>query len=228
MPINVTCPGCHKRFTVSEKFAGKEGPCPKCKTKIKIPEADEQVVVHAPENFGPKTRTGEAVLKPITRTETVVSRMTWIAAALFVLAVIGTAWWLRSPGAEQPLWLLATGSLVLAFPISRLGYAFLRDDELEPYVGNELWIRVGIASLLYALTWAAITWLPVAAGMDELVHYEAGIFLSIIAAAGTSVAYLTLDLDMTAAFLHYAFYLVVTILLRLLMGLPPLPVQVTF
>ena len=29
MPIRVTCTGCHARFDVSEKFAGKEGPVPK-------------------------------------------------------------------------------------------------------------------------------------------------------------------------------------------------------
>ena len=27
----------HTRFKVSDKFAGQEGPCPKCKAKIKIP-----------------------------------------------------------------------------------------------------------------------------------------------------------------------------------------------
>ena len=30
MAITVTCPGCHKKFVVSEKFAGKSGPCKYC------------------------------------------------------------------------------------------------------------------------------------------------------------------------------------------------------
>jgi len=67
--IRVTCAKCHTRFNVSEKFAGKEGPCPKCKTKIKIPAKTDEVVVHEPEMSGPKTRTGESVLKPIRRKE---------------------------------------------------------------------------------------------------------------------------------------------------------------
>ncbi|MEC8508925.1 MAG: MJ0042-type zinc finger domain-containing protein, partial [Planctomycetota bacterium] len=34
MSIRVTCPGCHARFNVSDQFAGKSGPCPKCKKTI--------------------------------------------------------------------------------------------------------------------------------------------------------------------------------------------------
>src|SRR6476661_3159539 len=30
MAIAVVCPSCHARFQVQDKFAGKEGPCPKC------------------------------------------------------------------------------------------------------------------------------------------------------------------------------------------------------
>ena len=35
MAIDVTCPSCHTRFQVSDKFAGKSGPCPKCKNTIR-------------------------------------------------------------------------------------------------------------------------------------------------------------------------------------------------
>src|SRR5437763_17163113 len=69
MAIDVTCPSCHTRFQVSEKFAGKSGPCPKCKTTIKIPEKKDEVVIHAPEVSGPKDSKGQAVLKPISRVE---------------------------------------------------------------------------------------------------------------------------------------------------------------
>ena len=37
MPISVVCPGCKARFNVSDKFAGKKGPCPKCKTVLTVP-----------------------------------------------------------------------------------------------------------------------------------------------------------------------------------------------
>ena len=45
MPIQVTCPKCFTRFSVSEKFAGKKGPCPKCKSEITVPDVGEEVVV---------------------------------------------------------------------------------------------------------------------------------------------------------------------------------------
>jgi hypothetical protein len=40
MPIAVSCPTCKASFKVSDQFAGKQGPCPKCKTPIKIPKAE--------------------------------------------------------------------------------------------------------------------------------------------------------------------------------------------
>jgi predicted Zn finger-like uncharacterized protein len=72
MPIQVVCPSCHARFSVSEKFAGKKGPCPKCKTVIQVPEATEEIKIHAPEQSeaGAKGTGGRHVLKPIERKET--------------------------------------------------------------------------------------------------------------------------------------------------------------
>src|SRR5690242_13692422 len=49
--IAVVCPSCHARFQVSEKFAGKEGPCPKCKQKITVPALGEEVKIHGPEEY---------------------------------------------------------------------------------------------------------------------------------------------------------------------------------
>jgi len=37
MPISVVCNTCNSGFTVSDKFAGKTGPCPKCKSPVKVP-----------------------------------------------------------------------------------------------------------------------------------------------------------------------------------------------
>ncbi len=69
MAILVVCPGCKKSFNVDDKFAGKTGPCPKCKTKITIPEKKAEVKIHAPDEFsgGGKGVTGKLVLKPIAR-----------------------------------------------------------------------------------------------------------------------------------------------------------------
>ena len=73
MPISVVCPGCKARFNVSDKFAGKKGPCPKCKTVLTVPAAPaEEVKIHVPEEYasGGKDSKGRLVGKPIPRTET--------------------------------------------------------------------------------------------------------------------------------------------------------------
>jgi len=124
MPIPVVCPGCKKSFNVSDKFAGKQGPCPQCKTIIKVPAKAEQVVVHAPEGFGPKDTKGRAVLKPIARKETKVSpRLTAIVAGAIVTVLVAT-WMFRSPTGDVPTLLLVFGALILAPPrTSRGGWA---------------------------------------------------------------------------------------------------------
>ena len=69
MAIDVTCAACKTRFQVSDKFAGKQGPCPKCKAIITVPSKKDEVVIHVPES-GPKDSKGVLVLKPLTRKET--------------------------------------------------------------------------------------------------------------------------------------------------------------
>src|SRR5262245_13698414 len=108
MPIDITCPGCKTRFQVSEQFAGKKGPCPKCKTVITIPTLAEKVVVHAPESFGPKDSAGKAVLKPITRTETKLSIPFIVSIVVGVLGVMIGAIVVRSqhPGTDALRYIL--------------------------------------------------------------------------------------------------------------------------
>src|SRR5437016_617549 len=88
MAIDVTCPSCFARFQVSDKFAGKSGPCPKCKKTIKVPEKKDEIVIHAPEVSGPKDTTGVAVLKPLTRKETRLSTMQIVAIVGSVVGVV--------------------------------------------------------------------------------------------------------------------------------------------
>ena len=72
MSIIVVCPGCRKSFKVSDKFAGKSGPCPNCKRTLEVPEKTQEVKVHAPEQFagGGRSTTGKLVLKPVAYTPT--------------------------------------------------------------------------------------------------------------------------------------------------------------
>src|SRR5664280_2030892 len=67
MSITVVCPGCRKSFQVSDKFAGKSGPCPNCKRKLQVPLKTEEVKVHTPEAFagGGRSTSGKLVIKPV-------------------------------------------------------------------------------------------------------------------------------------------------------------------
>src|SRR5882672_3989576 len=99
MPITVLCPGCKARFSVSEKFAGKKGPCPKCKTVITVPEVmAEEVKIHVPELFasGGKDSKGRAVSKPILREETKLKPVATAAAAAAAIVVFAIAFALRA------------------------------------------------------------------------------------------------------------------------------------
>ena len=130
MPIRVTCNKCHTRFNVSEKFAGKEGPCPKCKTVIKVPERQE-VVIAVPDD-APKDSAGRSLIKPITRKET---KLTSVQITLIAVSIIGyllAALILRVMNdgdiSKYPWWLNYLAAIVIAPPIVYSAYTFLRDQ----------------------------------------------------------------------------------------------------
>lgn len=224
MAIDVTCPGCKTRFQVSEKFAGKQGPCPKCKFVIKIPELKDQVVIHTPELEGPKDSKGQLVLKPIARKETRLSAVQIVAIVGVVIAILLVALTLRInyakvPDHEFPLVILIGGSILLAPLLSFGGYTFLRDSELEPYRGTELILRLIPTSIIYpglwGLFWLVFGYLEI---QPELLHY--GIAIPIVVAIGAFAAHLSLDLEPAQAAFHCAMYLGATVILRMIMGIP--------
>ena len=220
MPISVVCPGCKKRFSVSEKFAGQEGPCPKCKEKIKIPELADQVVVHAPEDAGPKDAKGRATSKPILREETKFSPKVAAGIAGGVVLVLVMAIILR--GNANPV-ILILGSLLLGPPVVLGGYSFLRNDELEPYVGKELLVRALACGAAYAFLWLVYWWVPSEYGLG----LEGGLqltqllyILPPLVMAGGFAAFASLDLDYSMGLVHYGFYLLITAALCFIMGVP--------
>lgn len=234
MPIAIICPGCHSRFQVSEKFGGKQGPCPKCKTIINIPKASEQVKIAEPETYGgAKDTKGKLVLKPIEREETHLSPNAAVAIGAVCVVTLGLAWMIgrAAPPVESetgavanalpdvsPM-ILGLGAVLLAPPLVLAGYSFLRDDELEPYRGKSLWIRASLCAVVYAALWGVYYFL-------NQHHYLTGPQVWLFAGppffvVGGAAAYAALDLEFGSAVLHYAFYLGVTIVLRLVMGLPP-------
>ena len=164
MPLTVICPGCHSRFQVSEKFAGKQGPCPKCKKVITIPKLEEQVQIHVPEPVatGGKTSTGQPILKPIARTETNLSPVMIASIVGSVVGVLAVAFVLGKSFESGPPWpVAALGALILSPVLAFAGYTFLRNDDLEPYRGRELLVRAAICGTVYAALWGAYALVPV-------------------------------------------------------------------
>lgn len=226
MAIAVVCPSCRARFQVSEKFAGKEGPCPKCKGKIKVPALDEQVVIHAPEEFAGagKDSKGRPVLKPIARVETKAHPVLITGVIVGAIATLAIAWVIGQSklDASTQTVVLAIGAVVLAPPLVVGTYSFLRDQELEPYSGKSLFIRTAICSAAYAALWAAIWGLKIAFSMESqsLTAVNFAMLATPPIVIGSLVALGTLDLDFGSGFMHYSCYLLVTVLLRLIMNLP--------
>jgi hypothetical protein len=222
MAIDVTCTGCKTRFQVSEKFAGKKGPCPKCKTIITIPAKKDEVVIHAPEVTGPKDSKGKAVSQPIFREEVRLSRPVIIGIVGAVLGVLLVAFMLRLafPGGKVPEVITIVGAFLLAPPLAFAGYTFLRDDELAPHRGQTLLLRLIAPSLVYPLIWG-LYWLIVSYLQIDLP--PGLIFMSAVTPAAIAIGAVTaqasLDLELGQGALHYALYLTTTVILRLIMGM---------
>jgi len=267
MAIDVTCASCKTRFQVSDKFAGKQGPCPKCKTIITVPSKKDEVVIHVPES-GPKDSKGQLVLKPIARKETRLTPVNIgiIVGSVIVLLVFALALRITyhdellpqpasangtkanppetndgTPKADDkktaaqdgdpaeaasihvPLSLqviLGLGAILLGPAIAFAGYTFLRNDELEPYRGLALWLRLAIFALAYpalwGVYWAVFGYLGVNPPLLAL-----AVVVPLLLAAGAFAAHATFDLEFGAALLHCGMYLSATVLLRLIIGLPP-------
>jgi len=228
MPINVTCPGCMTRFSVADKFAGQKGPCPKCKAPITIPKKEDEVVIHAPDHSeaGAIGAGGRHVLKTYKRTDTKFQPLVFTGVAGFVLLALFVALVVRSMGAPE-LWLKAAGAVILGPPLAWAGYTFLRDAELEAYAGKILMLRALACGLVYAALWGIFVFLGQQFFGDAfskgLEIWQMIVLLVPIFAAGTLAAYAAFDLDPGSAFFHCALYFAVTVLLRLVAGLPVLP-----
>ncbi len=218
MAIDITCPGCRTRFKVSDKYAGQKGPCPKCKTVIAIPKKGEEVVVHAPEAFGPKTTSGQAVLKPIFRQEAKLSPLAIIGIVAGIVLVLILALMMRS--VKSPV-VLGLGALGIAFPLVFIGYTFLRDDELEPYRGTSVMIRTAVCSAVYALLWGAYVWVPqYVFSLEHLELFHLAFLIPPLMIAGGATAAGCFDLDFGTGVIHYSFYLIITGGLCFLIGVP--------
>jgi len=219
MPIAVTCPKCLTRFSVNEKFAGKKGPCPKCKNEITIPELTEQVVIHAPPDVAPKDSKGQSVLKPIKRKEAKFSRALIWGSVGGILGAILLALGMRLTGGT-PIFMRIIIALAVAPPLVRFGYAISRDSELEPYVGRELWNRVWITSAVLAATWLIYVFItPYVLDIDyasEMGLLASGISLVVMLAFGSVAAMAAFELEFSGGMIIAGVYVAATLLLAIL------------
>jgi hypothetical protein len=220
MSIIVVCPGCRKSFKVSDKFAGRSGPCPSCKRTIKVPEKSEEVKVHAPEAFagGGRSASGKMVIEPVAfqpaRLDPVKASL--IAAA--VLVVLAVTWVGGRLGLFASLLPTAAGLLLISPLLVLAAYPILRNNDLEPYRGRELYLRSALCALGYAALWGLFA-LLVARGV---IFGDVWVWLFVVppfGLAGGLFAMASLDLNFGDAVFHYGFYLLATLILRWAAGM---------
>lgn len=220
MSIQVTCPGCLKRFTVSEKYAGQKGPCPKCKSVIEIPKLGDEVVIHGGEEFGHAGRDahGKLIGKPILREQSDFTPTVMAAIGAGTLATIIAAWIMGRADVFESSFMCFIGLFIVSPPLAVGGYKFLTSsEELQPYRGKTLWIRASICGLVYIILWGVFGYLAEQFLTGEV--WEWVVLVAPILAAGGFVGLICFDLDFASGFLHYSFYVAVTILLRAIAGL---------
>ena len=218
MPIHVTCPGCKKRYTVSEKFAGQQGPCPHCKTILTIPAKEDEVVIHAPEGAGPKDSKGQAVIRPILREETRFSLQ----------------WTLSIVGAIIGAFVVALLARTIARTMPELVGASARFSWRLPWCGPAIvscetasWSRIGGTNCCFA--WPAVRPPMRLSGEPTLTSngscstdpeiWQVLVLAVGAALAGSFAAFAAFDLDYLVGMVHYGLYLVVTVLLGWIAGL---------
>jgi hypothetical protein len=222
MPIVVVCTSCKSRFTVSDQYAGRTGPCPKCKKPITIPKPEQAVVIHEPEPAGAgQPRGGPRVsTKPLPSRDkpVAVGRISAVAggfaAALAASWIAGRVFGQAGP----PVPLVFAAAFAMALPCALVGYAMVRDRELEPYRGSAILIRAAACAAVYAALWGVRSLLPVEATSEM---YQWFFIAPIFVAAGGLAALVAFELDWGPAVAHYGFYVIVTATMRWLAGLPP-------
>lgn len=218
MPIAVVCPGCKAQFRVSEKFAGKTGPCPKCKAQITIPAAGPEIKIHAPDPGATtgKDSKGRAVSAPLLRFEERMSTQTMVLLGAGTLASLILAFFAgRILSDHRPL-LAALGLALISWPIVLAGYRVFREEEAEPHQGKVLYFRAAICAAIYALLWGAFWFVP----EDWIIEYWSWFYIAApFLLLGAVTAFASLDLDFGSGFFHYCFYLAVTLLYRYLIGM---------
>lgn len=214
MAINVVCPGCLKRFKVSDRFAGMKGPCPNCNSIIEIPKAS--VKIHGAEEFerGGRSATGKLILKPISRLDMdfnpgYAGLVSVAVLAVFIIALVFGSMSLSTGTLDM---IGVVGLLLIAFPMSLFGYQMLRDrEQLFMLTGSELYRKTALCGLVYAVLW--IMFESVSAYMNAN-EYFIWIYFAAFACIGMLATHGILDINIGNALLHFLIFAFPVIILR--------------
>ena len=214
MAIRVICPGCMTSFEVSEKFAGKKGPCPKCGHLIEIPK--EQVVVHAPDDFtsgGKRQKILGHDARPIEQKRFTLSGKQIALGCLVLFGALALAYLVGL--AHNALLSAIFGLLLaagLAFPIADFGYTLIRDEnDLEMLLGAERHKRALFAALVFAGSGLVYELFQYFLGGTGLL---ACLFLIPVGAVGAFGALIFFDCNFGRALLVYLIFAFVAIVGR--------------
>lgn len=95
MPIAIECPDCGSKLSAADKHAGREFPCPKCKSQLRVPHSvsqeifDEHDVTKVPPVVDSTAKKRSGVLYPwcrILRVATI--RLAAVSFLLSILAIV--------------------------------------------------------------------------------------------------------------------------------------------
>ena len=223
MSIHVICSGCLKRFQVAARFAGLEGPCPKCGAVISIPKTS--VKLHEEETTQPRRdKKGRIITRPIQRFDLELDPVKAKYYALGVLAVVLLTcllgWIPMGDTLRSAIGVL--GLCLIAFPLTLFGYHFLRDrDKIFFFAGAELYRRTVIVAAGYVFLWLFFEYLLAATGLASIGvgTFLACIYFIVFAILATLLAYPLLELKLRDALLHFCVFALTVIVLRFLIGL---------
>ena len=99
----------------------------------------------------------------------------------------------------------------------------MRDAELEPYRGLPLLLRACICAVIYALLWGGDEYVSTMLLGDKSPEIWQIVFaIPAMIGIGGVASLASLDLDYGNSCIHCGVYVSACVLLRLLMGLPPL------
>jgi hypothetical protein len=229
MSIIVVCPGCLKSFKVSDKFAGKTGPCPNCKRTLQVPTKETEVKIHTPEAFagGGKTTTGKLVTKPITHINARLKPVTMAILAVSVAGVLAVTWLAghaglfdaAQVGLLQAIATAAAGLLVISPLLAVAAYEMLRDDEFEPFRGRSLYLRSAACGWAYASLWGVFAILSPHIVTGEVWNW---FFVLPFVGIGALAPMGAFDLEFSDGLFHCGFYLLATLLLRWTAAMTPI------